>query len=392
MTRHLTPFVVLLLLTLAACGSSDSANSDSTTAAEAPAATVTTASTTTATTSATTTTSPPATTTTTEAVVWPGKRGYHEFVYDAGSDVVLAIGGLGVFDVPVSELWSLEPNTMTWTELAGLPGGLDPAGMPVAYDAESDRVVYLQSAAFDLENDLVSTWAYDTDEATWTEMTPDPHPRLGFGARMVYDSESDRLIVYGGNAFSDDRLVATPGTWAYDYNTNSWEELDPATEPGGANYHGMAYDSESDRVILFGLNDFEDISLLWAFDYNTATWQELPLTTGPEGGSVYTQAAYDPVGDRMLVLGGQRTVEREIKGGTLTEMVAHDELWLYDYNTNTWEPGTPLPNPLIVHDMDFVESSGMLVVFGGGSSDDEGMGNAVWVYDPAAETWTSRGP
>jgi N-acetylneuraminic acid mutarotase len=274
---------------------------------------------------------------------------------------------------------------LTWTELEEMPLGLQPVGTPAAYDTESDSVVFLQTAAWRFETDVVSTWVYDTDEATWTEMTPEPHPRLGMGARMVYDSESDRIIAHGGAAVSGDSFVLTRETWAYDYNTNTWEELNPSTEPPGINYHAMAYDSESDRTVLFGLNDLTGETLLWAFDYNTTTWEEMPLTEGPAGASVYTRAVYDPVSDRILVFGGQHMEE--------LDLVAHNELWSYDYNTNTWEQraSNESSGPVANHAMVRVDSSGAVVVFGGGPStnDTDFAGNDLWVYDPATDTWTS---
>jgi len=33
---------------------------------------------------------------------------------------------------------------------------------------------------------------------------------------------------------------------------NNWTNMNPSTYPGARQYHAMAYDSESDRVILFG--------------------------------------------------------------------------------------------------------------------------------------------
>jgi hypothetical protein len=361
--------LVLLLVAPAACDDSE------------PAATSTTVPATTST-----------VTSTTEMSVSPREVALHEMVYDAGSDVVLVMGGCVYRScVPVRDLWSLDPAEMTWTEFEEMPLGLQPVGTPAAYDTESDSVVFLQTAFLRLETDVVSTWVYDTDEATWTEMTPEPHPRLGVGARMVYDTESDRIITHGGAAISGGSVVLTRGTWAYDYNTNTWEELNPSTEPPGINYQAMAYDSESDRTVLFGLNDGTGETLLWAFDYNTNTWEEMPLTDGPAGASVYSQAAYDPVSDRILVFGGQRI--EEVTGGTATELAAHNELWSYDYNTNTWEQRATNESsgPLANHAMVRIGSSGAVVVFGGGPStnDTDFAGNDLWVYDPATDTWTS---
>ncbi len=390
------PPLALLVLALIASGCSNERSGDEETdpppvvsEEDTDQETKVTASVTTSTTMPATTTTAPATTQPSTAAAWPEKRAYHEMVYDSGSDVVLMMGGVGPDIVPSFAVWSFDPATMSWTELGSMPADLDPVGAPAAYDVESDRVIYLQTTAFDFETDPVSTWAFDTDTNTWTEMTPDPHPRLGFGARMAYDSESDRIIAYGGMTMTGPDLLVTPGTWAYDYNTNTWEKRTPEGEPPGVNYHGMAYDPGSDTTIVFGVNDIDPTDLLnviWGYDYNTDTWEELSLTPGPETGSAYTRAAYDPARSRVLVFGGLHIVD-----GVLA---AHDELWTYSHSSGSWEQATSSPQPRVHHDMVLVASSGDLLVFGGGINDSDSgfQGNDLWVYDPAVDTWTALGP
>lgn len=391
MTRHTTSLLTVVIILVAACGDSGSHEGleDRDAAPSAPVVTTTVVATATSTAAPTTMSTHPPTTTTSAESTWPAELAYHEMLYDAGADLVLVLGGLGPGIVPMRELWALDPHSMTWAKLGELPTDLDPVGVPAAYDAESNRVIYLQTTGFDHASDPVSTWAYDTEAAIWTEMTPDPHPRLGFGARMAYDSESDRMIVYGGMGFGEGGLFVTPGTWAYDYNSNTWEEMIGAPQPPGVNYHAIAYDSGSDRVIVCGLNDADPenvISVMWSFDYNSNTWEELPTASGPESGSAYSRAVYDPESDRVLMLGGLQMLDGEF--------AAHGELWGYDDDAGSWEEATSFGAPLVHHDMVLVGSTGELVVFGGGPSDleTEFQGNALWTYDPDSETWTRVGP
>ena len=67
---------------------------------------------------------------------------------------------------------------------------------------------------------------------------------------MAYDAESDRVILFGG----DSRPIQfhQGDTWAYDLDTNSWTDMNPATSPAERALPAMAYDPQSDRVILFG--------------------------------------------------------------------------------------------------------------------------------------------
>src|SRR5436309_13715297 len=87
---------------------------------------------------------------------------------------------------------------------------------------------------------------------------------------MSYESESHRArpsVCTCTAHFRSD-------TWAYDFNLNTWTDMDPAVRPPPRYGHAMAYDLQSDRVILFsgyGLNGnyFDDT---WAYDFNKNTW------------------------------------------------------------------------------------------------------------------------
>jgi len=91
---------------------------------------------------------------------------------------------------------------------------------------------------------------------------------------LVYDSENDLIILFGGYT----HLLTTEidhETWAFDYNSNTWTQLNPV-----GNLHrrwqSMAYDSESGKIILFGGNTGDDVynfrNDTWVFDYNFNNW------------------------------------------------------------------------------------------------------------------------
>jgi N-acetylneuraminic acid mutarotase len=102
-------------------------------------------------------------------------------------------------------------------------------------------------------------------------------PKDHLGARIAYDSESDRMILFGGLGkdwlFYDD-------TWAYDYNTNTWEEMKPDPEPPYVSRHAMVYSVATDRIILFGGESDDGVPYtytdeVWAYDYNNNTWTKM---------------------------------------------------------------------------------------------------------------------
>ncbi|MFO7622752.1 MAG: kelch repeat-containing protein, partial [Anaerolineales bacterium] len=89
--------------------------------------------------------------------------------------------------------------------------------------------------------------------------TPEPTeiPALNPSARgyvsMVYDSESDKIILFGGydEPKGGGEPIPNGDTWAYDVATNTWTEMKPASGPPANGGTYLVYDIESDRVILF---------------------------------------------------------------------------------------------------------------------------------------------
>ena len=129
---------------------------------------------------------------------------------------------------------------------------------------------------------------------------------------MAYDAESDRVIMWGGE--TSDKSV-----WAYNYNTNTWEESESSGGPQLFEQGAMVYDVAADRHILYKGFD------MWTYDYNTNTWEKLELTTeqAPSYLSYHT-LVYHNSSDRIITFGG---------GGGFT---FNDETWVFDLNEIAW--------------------------------------------------------
>src|SRR5439155_6266736 len=140
----------------------------------------------------------------------------------------------------------------------------------MAYDSESDRVILFGGLGAS-SGEFNDTWAYDFNTNTWTKMDPVAEAPARGSHAMTYETRSDRVILFGGNS----NAGLLNDTWAYDFNTNSWTDRAPSVGPAASYSVGMAYDAQSDRLILFGgcctslglpLND------TWADDFNADTW------------------------------------------------------------------------------------------------------------------------
>ncbi|MBI4416757.1 MAG: fibronectin type III domain-containing protein [Euryarchaeota archaeon] len=294
-----------------------------------------------------------------------------------------AFGGLAADDAAASNPpgWDLPPVPAThegnvWTNMNPAGGPVARAEHAMAYDAESDRVVMFGGYG---TSALGDTWTYNLNTNEWRNMNPTvaPSPRAAYPA-MAYHSGADRIILFGGQARdAAGDPVANGETWAYDYNANTWTNVNPTGAPSPRFSHGMAYDAESDRVILFGGFTGNYNGETWAYHLQTNTWTNMRPATAPSPRSGMGMA-YDAESDRVILFGGYRGV-------------FDGETWAYDYNANTWTnvnpsgaPASRIPYQLVYHD-----AADVMILFGGFSGvfrDD------TWAYDDETNTWTNVNP
>lgn len=314
----------------------------------------------------------------------PSARAYVSLAYDSESGQAIMFGGqTGIPDDPANNsgaTWAYDVAANHWTQMKPATG---PRGGTVgmAYDIESDRVIIFGSIAEGEtwnRSNVNETWAYDYNTNSWTRLADGPKKHLG--ARLAYDAESDRIILFGG--YHTSRMLYND-TWAYDYNTNTWTQMEPATKPPGRNYQGLTYDSKADRVLTYGGTDMTGSGLLslWAYDFNTDTWQEMVPGEGPNPGTRdYNVMVYDAESDRTITFGGDKSG----KGGS--------EIWSYDYNTITWtmfEPSTG-PGDRSRHAMVYSPVTDRLILFGGQFEHTAfKYSNDTWSYDLNTNTWTN---
>ena len=246
-----------------------------------------------------------------------------------------------------------------------------------AYDAESDRIIL---SVISDDSSSLQTWAYDVNSNTWVQLADGPFPMVG--QRIVYDSESDRIIMFGGLDIK--KFLLVDETWAYDFNTNTWTNMEPRIHPKSRNFHDMAYDTKADRVILWGgdLNGQANKNAVWVYDYNTNTWEEHKRrdANAPEL-RYYMNLEYDEKADKSIMYGGYS--------------YGNNETWIYDLNTNTWQQMQPEDNPGAIsrHAMVYVKDVNKTILFGGQDGVTQFQyKNETWGYDLKHNKWTKLSP
>ena len=325
--------------------------------------------------------------------------------YDAGSDLVVTSGG----GLEAGRLW-FDANTDQWTS-SDTEFDVGPYGDPRAevyvygdpraevYDPVSGCVIVVTNEGF--------TFAFDVDTGTWTDLAPGqgPSPGRRTGQAMVYDTESEKVVMFGGGeltvVFETGGVAQALGdTWTYDPAQNLWTEQESASLPPPRVWPTMVYDSESDRVVLFGGAELGTGATLssgnfipetwlgvygdtWIYDTNTGTWTEMHPPVSPPARA---QAVmwYDPDADLVFLYGGtSRVANRPLSA----EMFGGEELWAYDLDTDAWtlyQVDSPNPGLLVSAEAAFDIESGVAVVFDGFHETEAGnlvYNTKTWIYE-----------
>jgi hypothetical protein len=198
---------------------------------------------------------------------------------------------------------------------------------------------------------------------------------------MTYDIESDRIVLFGGET-NNQIVTQSPyydETWAYDYNTNTWEQMNPTNKPPKVIRYGFTYDAESDRTILFGGNLGYSVPITsryidetWAYDYNTDAWTQLITTTAPSPRATYAMT-YDNESDRIILYGGTKE--------TSNKRLRYIDTWAFDYNSRTWTDMNPPPHDKRDNSMVYDYSADKMILFGGHVFGDLNIFlNETWAY------------
>jgi N-acetylneuraminic acid mutarotase len=251
----------------------------------------------------------------------------------------------------------------------------------MAYDAESDRVILWGGMPEAFEG-VARTWAYDVGANTWSDKSPSTSPALSVGGSMyagvitgggpmAYDSQSDRIILFLG--------FPSGQAWAYDFDTNAWTRMEGTETPPEMVGARMVYDAESDRMVLFGGMDPMSKTLFndtWTYDFDSNTWTKMEPQVSPPARHFHAMA-YDDGSDRVILFGGSPS---------------RNDTWAYDDNTDTWEELEPADTPAdrLKCDMVYDPLSGRMILFGG-ESGLEALDD-TWAYDYETNTWTELAP
>jgi N-acetylneuraminic acid mutarotase len=148
--------------------------------------------------------------------------------------------------------------------------------------------------------------------------------------------------------------------------------------------HRMVYDPVNERVLLFGGALWEDSYTfyddLWSYDYSTNTWTQVEDGSGPRGRFNFMMV-YLPVHHQLFLFGGFSATDRI------------SDTWIYDITDNLWTRLRPENSPSHRSDAAIAyDPEHDVVVLTDGYLRDDSHPQDTWVYDFETNNWNQMDP
>jgi hypothetical protein len=229
---------------------------------------------------------------------------------------------------------------INWTKqnLLGPPARIEDT---LVYDSNAQRLVMF--GGYDLNwNRLNDIWEYDGAARAWTEVTPltgaQPPPRSG--QAMAFDSARNVVVLFGGLNFAATDFLAD--TWEWSTISKTWTNVTPASSPTKRQGARLVYDGATGQTLLIGgVDNQKYFDETWA--WRSGAWTR--LSGGSVGrpllGRTFPGAAYDSVRNRITVFGG---IGRQVDGALTGATVDFNDTW-ESADGITWTNVTPPGSP-----------------------------------------------
>jgi hypothetical protein len=172
------------------------------------------------------------------------------------------------------------------------------------------------------------TAAYQIHERRWSDLRPLQSPPPVLAGSLAYDPLHDAIVLFGGGHVAEQgpagRVVGYTGTWVYSFREKTWRRLSLQAEPPPRMNTRLVCDTKTQSLVVFG-GDGQSVhrSDTWIFDLKSYTWRQSKAGTGPSARAGHF-TVYDPDTGWVIIGGGFNQQE-------LTDMWAFDaagDRWL----------------------------------------------------------------
>jgi hypothetical protein len=219
----------------------------------------------------------------------------------------------------------------------------------------------------------------------WGQAIPKTNPGKLEYYGMAYDTDTGLIVLFGG---VDPSWTYHQETWIYNTSNNSWYNAQAGNSPPKRYNFAMTYDSDDKVFLIFGgygtgVNSCGGYcSDTWAYNITNNTWFNRHAT-GAITAIEYSQMAYDPINHFAILF-----------GGTDPSWNVQNKVWLYNYTANTWTNPNPAAPPLARYEMNVFwnPANKTVMVYGGYNWNAGTVYDDIWQYSASANTWFKFNP
>ncbi len=312
----------------------------------------------------------------------PPSRNDHAMVYDSQNNQIILFGGINEDDnsVDLETTWIFSSQNQTWTELSGItsPGGRFAHRM--VYNSITGKIILfggISTSTYDRVND---TWEFDPITYEWTKLYPTTSPSARSAHAMYFDPVYNEIILFGGGIST----MVLDDTWIYNCTANNWHQIYPPYHPMMRYGHSFVYDEEKQVGVFFGgrLGNSAQQDDTWYFYRSSSSWAMKYPAVKPSK-RYFTSMVYNPNDETIIMFGGDNE-DSPIR--------ATDDTWIFDSLTGDWmEIATSdSPPPRTHHAMVFDQFLNKAILFGGAGQGYSIVYGDLWVYDPVSASWSQE--
>lgn len=254
----------------------------------------------------------------------PDRLSEHVAVYDPDQAEMIVFGGTPT--VPqncsfggdtefLAETWIYSDNCNAWLEV----DGTQPPAVTRPTAVWADGAMWLfggryREAAEGLYTLYNHLYRFDVADRSWSELEVSgelPSPRVN--AAMAYDTQRQRIWMFGGNGSADGLFYEPLGDlWFFDLEDEQWlDRSGGSTSPPGRLFHSLLYDSGRDALVIFGGTDQTSLigqlgtNQIWSASISDGQWQELGIGSDSVPDTrFWGSMVFDNQSDSYLMFGG----------------------------------------------------------------------------------------
>lgn len=162
-------------------------------------------------------------------------------------------------------------------------------------------------------------------------------------------------------------------------------------KPSGRNGHTITYDSNRNKVVLFGGDTYPNEWSNETWEWDGANWTLITLTNKPSARD-YHAVAYDPARAKVVLFGGQAIIETTtiISGTPITTTTTGRSNETWEWDGMNWGIKSPAnePSARYGHAMVYDSFRNEVILFGGESN--SGYSDETWSWN--GTNWTLKLP